>query len=303
MNDRVRLILLSFLMLFVELALIRWTGSNVVYLSYFSNFVLLGSFLGIGLGFLRADRSRQLFSWAPLALTALIAFVRFFPVDIRQSTGGNLLFFSALRTSGPPRALVLTVIFLVVAATMAFIADGVARAFSRFEPLEAYFLDLVGAIGGIVSFSLLSFLRAPPVAWGLVAAALLLVLLRPRVNVLQLLALGGMVAILLAESLASNASWSPYYKVTVEAGGGNTPFVYVNGVPHQAILKARRQPAVHDAVRACAAPLVGRCAHHRCRRWQRRVGGVGEGGTSCRCCRDRPSPLSTRQGAPSRAPV
>ena len=41
-----RLVLLSGLMLFVELALIRWTGSNVVFLSYFSNFVLLGSFLG-----------------------------------------------------------------------------------------------------------------------------------------------------------------------------------------------------------------------------------------------------------------
>ena len=242
MSDRVRLALLSFLMLFVELALIRWTGSNVVYLSYFSNFVLLGSFLGIGLGFLRAGRSRQLFSWAPVALLALVAFVRFFPVDIRQSTGGNLLFFSALRTSGPPRVLVLTVIFLVVAATMAFIADGVARSFSRFEPLEAYFLDLVGAIGGIVSFSLLSFLRAPPVVWGLVAAALLFVLLRPGVKVIQLLALGGMVAILLAESLASNASWSPYYKVTVRPGGGNTPFVYVNGVPHQAILRSHGNP-------------------------------------------------------------
>ena len=54
MPKPLRLILLSCLMLFVELALIRWTGSNVVYLSYFSNFVLLGSFLGIGIGFLRA---------------------------------------------------------------------------------------------------------------------------------------------------------------------------------------------------------------------------------------------------------
>ena len=49
MTDRVRLVVLSFLMLFVELALIRWAGSNILYLSYFSNFVLLGSFLGIGL--------------------------------------------------------------------------------------------------------------------------------------------------------------------------------------------------------------------------------------------------------------
>ncbi len=36
--NSLRLVLLSFLMLFVELALIRWAGSNVIYLSYFSNF-------------------------------------------------------------------------------------------------------------------------------------------------------------------------------------------------------------------------------------------------------------------------
>jgi hypothetical protein len=53
-DGRLRLVLLSFLMLFVELALIRWLGSNVVYLAYFSNCVLLGSFLGSGVGVLRA---------------------------------------------------------------------------------------------------------------------------------------------------------------------------------------------------------------------------------------------------------
>ena len=61
MPPRLRLVLLSFLMLFVELALIRWTGSNVLYLSYFSNFILLGSFLGIGIGFLRARARVDLF--------------------------------------------------------------------------------------------------------------------------------------------------------------------------------------------------------------------------------------------------
>ena len=54
MPVRYRLLSSSALMLFLELALIRWLGANIVHLSYFSNFVLLGSFLGIGLGFLRA---------------------------------------------------------------------------------------------------------------------------------------------------------------------------------------------------------------------------------------------------------
>src|SRR5438876_8924761 len=75
---RVRLVALSFLMLFLELALIRWIGSNVLYLSYFSNFILLASFLGIGLGFLRANAGRDPFRFAPIALAVLVGFVRLF---------------------------------------------------------------------------------------------------------------------------------------------------------------------------------------------------------------------------------
>ena len=77
-----QLFVLSFLMLFVELALIRWSGALVIYLSYFSNFVLLGSFLGIGIGFLRAKSRVNLFPWAPVALALLILFVRVFPVEV-----------------------------------------------------------------------------------------------------------------------------------------------------------------------------------------------------------------------------
>ena len=55
-------------MLFLELVLIRWTGANVLHLSYFSNFVLLGSFLGIGLGFLRAKPGRRPPYYSPVAL-------------------------------------------------------------------------------------------------------------------------------------------------------------------------------------------------------------------------------------------
>ena len=65
---RAQLVLTAFLMLFIELALIRWLGANVLYLAYFSNVVLLGSFLGIGLGFLWTSRStRSLFPLAPAA--------------------------------------------------------------------------------------------------------------------------------------------------------------------------------------------------------------------------------------------
>src|SRR5438876_6989903 len=123
-SPQLRLVALSFLMLFLELALIRWTGSNVVSLSYFSNFVLLGSFLGIGLGFLRARRARSIFPWAPVALVALVGFIAAFPVQLRTS-GTQLLFFGAKVTeSRPPRELVLTVIVGFVATVMMRVGEG-----------------------------------------------------------------------------------------------------------------------------------------------------------------------------------
>src|SRR5436305_12634856 len=81
-TSRWRLVLLSFLMLFTELALIRWTAANNVYLAYITNFVLLASFLGIGVGFLRVRLAPDLLAAVPVALAVLVAFVLAFPVGI-----------------------------------------------------------------------------------------------------------------------------------------------------------------------------------------------------------------------------
>ena len=57
----VRVFLASFLVLFLEVALIRWMPAHVRLLSYFSNFILLASFLGIGVGCLLAPARVRLF--------------------------------------------------------------------------------------------------------------------------------------------------------------------------------------------------------------------------------------------------
>jgi hypothetical protein len=241
LGDRSRLILLSFLMLFVELALIRWLGSNLLYLSYFSNFVLLGSFLGIGLGFLRRNRSVDLFAWVPVALALLVTAVRVFPVTV-HNTGTELIYFGKLESSGPPRELVLIVLFLVVAATMMFVADGVARAFVRFDALAAYKYDLVGSVLGIVGYVVVSFLRAPPVVWGAVVVVTFVALALPRMRWWQVWALLVLVVVLGVESGAANTIWSPYYKIETEQGVNPGVAVKVNGVPHQAELPASDNP-------------------------------------------------------------
>ncbi len=46
------LLLISFLALFFELALIRWIPTRLRLLAYFSNFILIAALLGMGLGML-----------------------------------------------------------------------------------------------------------------------------------------------------------------------------------------------------------------------------------------------------------
>src|ERR1051325_6269196 len=77
---RTRIFLVSFTLLFFELLCIRWIPAYVRYLSYFTNFILLASFLGMGLGMLAARRTRFRFPPFPLmllALTAVVAMNRF----------------------------------------------------------------------------------------------------------------------------------------------------------------------------------------------------------------------------------
>jgi hypothetical protein len=112
----------------------------------------------------------------------------------------------------------------------------------QFEPLEAYRLDIAGSICGIAAFSLLSFAWAPPVAWGLVAAILFVLLLpqssRWTLRAARGVAIIGLVFMLGRESLVPEWSWSPYYKVdlTQHASGPYRYSISVNGIPHQAII-------------------------------------------------------------------
>jgi hypothetical protein len=231
-----RLFLLSFLMLFLELALIRWTGSKILYLSYFSNFVLLASFLGIGAGFLRARASGNLFQLAPLLLAILVAFVLVFPVQIERS-GDELIFFGALQQnrSGLPIWVTLPAVFVAVAAVMLTVGEGVARAFVEFEPLRAYRLDILGSIAGIVAFSLLSFAGVPPVGWAVIVGVLLVLLLAPALRRFQLVSVAVLVLMLGLESALPLESWSPYYRITLSPQLSGAVQISVNGIPHQTI--------------------------------------------------------------------
>jgi hypothetical protein len=225
-SERVQLFLASFLMLFTELVLIRWAGAYVVYLSYFANFILLGSFLGIGVGFLRAHKPPNLFRWAPFLLLLFVGVVIAFPVTIDRA-GGDLVYFG-FQEKGFPAWAMLPFIFLATAATMAAIAHGVAVRFVRFSALDAYRLDILGSIAGIVAFSALAFAGLGPVSWGVVVA-ILVALLLPRLSWLQLIACGALVVVFGVGTYAGGTIWSPYYRLKLLPTGD----ISANGVPHQ----------------------------------------------------------------------
>ena len=236
-----RLILSAFLMLFLELALIRWLGSNVVHLSYFSNFVLLGSFLGIGAGFLISRKSWSIWPLSVPLLAMLVIAVIIFPVSIERS-GSDLIYFTSLEISGPPAWLALPFVFLLVAVILAGPAELVGRCFAHLPPLISYRSDLLGSLAGILAFTALSFLHAPSLVWGVIALIPIMILTAKDRRLVTALWSIALLIGLTIETLQPGVAWSPYYKVrTEQVVEGDKGFLLIraNGVPHQLMAPAQ----------------------------------------------------------------
>src|SRR6185436_18301736 len=71
-RDRVDLFVASVLVLFLELACIRWFPAHVLFLTFFTNVMLLASFLGISVGCLTAARRGNYLAWTPALLIVAI---------------------------------------------------------------------------------------------------------------------------------------------------------------------------------------------------------------------------------------
>src|SRR5215510_4331915 len=119
------LFIASFLVLFLETAVIRWMPAYIRLLAYFSNFILLASFLGIGVGCLLARRRRNLIAWFPLLQLAVIVAVDRLRLEVAIPSTSTIYFSSGTAESVVPveTTLLLPLLFTAVAAVFVAVAQ------------------------------------------------------------------------------------------------------------------------------------------------------------------------------------
>ncbi len=231
-DKRARTFLVSFTMLFFELLCIRWIPSYVRYLSYFNNFLLLASFLGIGLGMLSARRERFWFPPFPVLLALLVVIIAKTKFQLLINSTQVLYFGIADQQSAQAENfLVLPIIFGMVTFCFIPLSRSFGKLFSQLNPLTAYTFDIIGSLAGIAAFSAMSYFSLPPLAWFSILGVLLLLLSAKRTVLL--------VAVVLAATLIEvgqlqvGAYWSPYYKIVISPAVPNGYSVAVNDIGHQ----------------------------------------------------------------------
>ena len=227
------LFLISFLILFFELASIRWFGGTVMFLTFFTNLVLLACFLGMSVGLLSAGSRRDFMSTVfPLALVAVACAMvtastwvsRKYMISVGGQNSPQQVFFGTEPFTAPdpsqflvPIEAVAGTFFVLIALTFVGLGQVMGRSFNAIpNRVAAYTVDIIGSLTGIVVFGVLSWLRTPPQVWYTVVAVVGLRFF-PRLSWFQAgcaVALVGLIGFRgYRESTTKAVIWSPYYKI------------------------------------------------------------------------------------------
>jgi SAM-dependent methyltransferase len=247
-----RLFLFSFLILYLELALIRFTSAEVMFLGYFSNFVLISVFLGIGIGFLLVDKRISLFQYTPTILMICIAFVLFSDIDVVELKRrmGQIFFSGIDSTMKFPLWFSLVLLFLMVTGAFAGLAQEAGRCFKHFPPILAYSIDICGSLAGIAVFTSHSYFQISPFGWFFFVFVLLAAGSLRRDLVSTLIMGCGAIIIIAASDPDHYVVWSPYQRVDVIPfkydGNKNGYYLTANGLGHQGMQEVGTKEPIYD---------------------------------------------------------
>jgi SAM-dependent methyltransferase len=251
MSARRDLFLVSFLILFFELAAIRWFGATVVFLTFFTNIVLLATFLGMSVGLLSARRPQNFAAWAlPLALIAFAAAIATnllywkwaegVTVNLGGQASTRLIYFGTdYRPADPSRWVipmwaVAGTFFTLIALMFVGLGQVMGRAFDAIpNRVAAYTIDVLGSLCGIAAFFAMSWFELPPTVW-FVPILLLMLYFAGWNKPVQLAAAAASYVLVAIGAHAlivhGPVHWSPYYKV---AYAHETQDIATNDIGHQ----------------------------------------------------------------------
>ncbi len=227
-----RLFLVSLLSLFVEMLVIRWLSTEIRVFAYFKNLPLMAAFWGLGLGFLWTSKK---FDFMKLSSTLLLYFsgLMIFAIALNlthisffentgvmlfgdfQKGGGNLKLIGNLA--------ILLGIFALTASIFVGLGQETGKLFDKLRPLQAYGVNVGGALAGIILFTVVSYLEQGPGTW-LIITGLLYFLVTRRITSMFLVVLGITYMVYLAPFMAKElfhedyitTKWSPYYRIDVK---------------------------------------------------------------------------------------
>jgi len=273
---RRNLFIVSFLILFFELACIRWFGSTVIFLTFFTNLVLMACFLGMSVGLLTASRTRNYIDWLiPLTLLGVLLSIgtilsyenfRNINVDVGSQQSPQQIYFGTEYRSGDPSQVTIPleviagVFFVLIAVTFVGLGQEMGRAFNAISNrITAYTIDIAGSLSGIVLFGIMSYMQTPPVVWFTVSMLLVLYLLWPRFKVLlaraetrlkpiiQIICLLSVLALIglagQSRNLKGSTYWSPYYRVDYRP---KDKFIVTNNIGHQGMVSVNTEGASYS---------------------------------------------------------
>lgn len=258
--------------LFWELALIRWYGSCIRIVAYFSNFVLLAAFFGLGAGALLARRTRRdLHPFLAPALAAAVLLGIALSGLVHGNPGGGLEFVWIggpegvnpldLLRSGTlafvPYWALLAVVYVANAGVFLLFGHYLGRLFSLLPPLRGYGIEVAGSLVGILAFAALSAAGTSPPVWFAVGFLCLLGALPWSRSTASAFGVTAALSVAGAFVFASPYRWSPYYRIEFEplqrltnpALGQEVHFsvpvgytLVVNNDYHQMLLDLRERP-------------------------------------------------------------